>query len=663
MLKNIKKFDFYWYVKLGFICMFFLQIFVLAIFNLTQMQYHIGYDASSFYLKAMEIGKQHTFFIDHWVGQTNLFFDSPVPLAAIIYSITGNIFISYGIANIVISGVFLFIFYIILCAFELSGLSKIVCLNMAVCIYISPSFNNANDLGYVSSMFSSGNWYVLRFIITLMLIKVMIDLEEHRFHGIWLMITEFLMFVSGISGGWYILVTIILPLIVYYVIRMFVNNSYKEIWNMKLLLLVLSGIVVALGKWVAVYQFNFVSKDSNMVLAGLTDFWKNLGSVFLGFMDLISALPHHSDQNALTIEGIIYLMGFFVFILCITGMIFAIRQVIKNFNSKYAMLACVSGFNLCMFTVLYTTYGAEIFESRYLIPVFLLSVIMVGAFIDAIGHRLIFKKWGIVLVFAVYCILNIYDDSMMYKTKNNYDILASVAKKADEIETPVVYVVGDGLNIDCRNLRVIDKERIYKSINENSYNSIQHWGDYTYYDDVADVPGKNVMVTTEEYYGMIPEYIRNQYVFLEKIDKYAIYVAEKNKFDLKSGISDKYGLDFPTSAGFSVAGGAMDDASGNFISDGASEGFVIWGPYTEIKAGNYQFILNYEILDCAEQTAEFIISLNSGNDILGKAVLDKEKHQAVVNVAIGQDCDGLEYKVYNYAGTIIQIQSFEIVRE
>lgn len=107
----------------------------------------------------------------------------------------------------------------------------------------------------------------------------------------------------------------------------------------------------------------------------------------------------------------------------------------------------------------------------------------------------------------------------------------------------------------------------------------------------------------------------------------------------------------------------MDDASGNFISDGASEGFVIWGPYTEIKAGNYQFILNYEILDCAEQTAEFIISLNSGNDILGKAVLDKEKHQAVVNVAIGQDCDGLEYKVYNYAGTIIQIQSFEIVRE
>ena len=169
----MKKYDFYWYLRVGFICMLFIQILVLIIFNLTQMQYHIGYDASSYYLKAMEMGKQHTLFVDHWVEQTNLFYDSPVPLAAVIYLITENIFISYGIANIIISAVFLSIFYMILCTFHLSGLSKIICLNMAACIYISPSFNNANDLGYVSSMFSSGNWSVLRFIITLMLLKIM----------------------------------------------------------------------------------------------------------------------------------------------------------------------------------------------------------------------------------------------------------------------------------------------------------------------------------------------------------------------------------------------------------------------------------------------------------------------------------------------------------
>lgn len=663
MRKNLKQYDFYWLLKMGFISMFFLQVVYLIIFNLTQLKYHIGYDASSYYLKAMEMGKQRTIFIDYWIEQTTLFFDSPVPLAAVIFYITGDIFISYGIANIIISAVFLSIFYLILCAFERSFLSKIVCLNMVACVYISPSFNNANDLGYVSSMFSSGNWYVLRSIIILMLIKVVMDLEEHKFRLAWIIVSGILLVVSGISGGWYLLVTIILPLIAYYIIRMFIKNTYKEVWNIKVLLLVLGGMLVAFGKWIAVYKLNFISKDSNMVLVGLTDFWKNIGSIVLGFMDLISALPHHSDQNALQIEGIIYLMGFFVFLLCVIGFVFAISQVRKNRESKNGMLVCVAGFNILMFTVLYTTYGAEIFESRYLIPVFLLLVIMAGAFADALDDKLILKKWGFVLVFMVYAVLNIYDDSVLYKTKNNYDILASVAEKAAELEAPVVYVVGDNLNIDSRNLRVIDKDRIYKNINENSYSSMQHWGDYTYLDDAADVPGKNVMITTQEYYGMIPEYIRNKYVLQEQIDQYEIYAADVNRFDLKSGISGEYGLDYPTSTGFSVAGGAIDDVSGSFVSDGTTEGFVIWGPYETIKSGNYEFILNYEILDCMDQTAEFIVSIDAGNDVLGSVVLDKEKQQAVVRVAIDQDCDGLEYKVYNYTGTILNVHSFEIVKK
>ena len=44
-------------------------------------------------------------------------------------------------------------------------------------------------------------------------------------------------------------------------------------------------------------------------------------------------------------------------------------------------------------------------------------------------------------------------------------------------------------------------------------------------------------------------------------------------------------------------------------------------------------------------------------------MLDKEKQQAVVRVAIDQDCDGLEYKVYNYTGTVLNVHSFEIVKK
>ena len=64
-----------------------------------------------------------------------------------------------------------------------------------------------------------------------------------------------------------------------------------------------------------------------------------------------------------------------------------------------------------------------------------------------------------------------------------------------------------------------------------------------------------------------------------------------------------------------------------------------------------------------DQTAEFIVSIDAGNDVLGSVVLDKEKQQAVVRVAIDQDCDGLEYKVYNYTATVLNVHSFEIVKK
>ena len=75
------------------------QIFMLGYINLTQMKYHIGYDSSSFYLKAVQMWEQKTLFVKNWAEQTNLYLDTTAPLAALFYGITGNVFFSYGLAN------------------------------------------------------------------------------------------------------------------------------------------------------------------------------------------------------------------------------------------------------------------------------------------------------------------------------------------------------------------------------------------------------------------------------------------------------------------------------------------------------------------------------------------------------------------------------------
>ena len=76
----------------GLIVLFVGQFFVLCFFNLTQLKYHIGFDVSVNYLKAMEMAKQGTVFIDHWVDVSYLLLESSVPLAAPLFYLTGNIF-------------------------------------------------------------------------------------------------------------------------------------------------------------------------------------------------------------------------------------------------------------------------------------------------------------------------------------------------------------------------------------------------------------------------------------------------------------------------------------------------------------------------------------------------------------------------------------------
>ena len=166
----LKKRDIYFYLKAGLLVVFLAQIMMLAVFNLTQLQYHMGYDASSWYLKAMEMAKQKTIFVKEWANQTTLYFDSAVPFAALLYWATGDIFVSYGIVNFMIDIGIFFVFYNILKALRISDLAKLVCLNMIACTYISPGFNNANDLGYFSSILSSNSGYGLKALLMLMVI-------------------------------------------------------------------------------------------------------------------------------------------------------------------------------------------------------------------------------------------------------------------------------------------------------------------------------------------------------------------------------------------------------------------------------------------------------------------------------------------------------------
>ena len=87
----------------------FAQLILLIIFNLTKLSAVADFDSSAAMAQAMEIHRQKTLFISDWIYQSTLGLDSLLPLASLLYGLTHNIFMAYGIANCIGTLFFLYI--------------------------------------------------------------------------------------------------------------------------------------------------------------------------------------------------------------------------------------------------------------------------------------------------------------------------------------------------------------------------------------------------------------------------------------------------------------------------------------------------------------------------------------------------------------------------
>lgn len=133
-------------------------------------------------------------------------------------------------------------------------------------------------------------------------------------------------------------------------------------------------------------------------------------------------------------------------------------------------------------------------DLKYLSPDILFPFFYIGNyswwFYRFFGEWVSFKEIWITICFFVYLFLNIYYDDLFFINKINYDTLETIAEEMERLDIPVVYMYGNNLILDGKNLRVVDKHRIYKIVSEESSNIAVHNGDYTYYDDVATMQGK-----------------------------------------------------------------------------------------------------------------------------------------------------------------------------
>lgn len=647
-------------IEIVLIVIFIAQFCMTIYFNLALLANHMGYDSSWSYLKAALIWNEKSLNSDIWTDQTSVFLDSSMILASLLYGITGKLFISYGIANIIVLSLSLLCMASIL---QLLGISSVKAkwfsYNLMICPYLSNGFNIANDLGYFNDMLSGPAFYSLRALIVLLIVREYLYIKRYNRISWQGLITLLLCALAGASSGIFIIVMIFLPFIVYIVEEVLLENSFKALFKLDSLYAYIGIIFVLLGKLFAKLVLNISAIDASRTWTTVEKVFINFGAPIQGFMKLIGVLPIvEADVNVLSKRGIITVFPIMIFLVIIISIAYAINIMKKDIltaNGNILFLVNIIVINYLVFGSFNVQYGSVLFEERYLISTFMIIIILVAFYIQNLNLKSIFST--LLAVTLLLCLLanDIVSDVEYIETTNDAWQMNEIVKTIDSQDASLVYLWGDELLILGRSLRAYDLDHIYKCItNSGQY---LHWGDYKYYEDNPEYSGSTLLIVSNGN-DIVPESYKDSYKLIKTLQNVSILICNNNPIDRASGITNDTSVDFPSSSGMCTQFGVFDGNS--FISDG-TEGFIMWGPNVETQNGTYSFSIDYSYI--SGSSATFDVAIDSGKTELGAInLLPSETSMTIRNITL-EDGHTLEYRVYTESGTSIKIDKITITKE
>lgn len=542
-----------------FIFMLFVIVVQSAIIiysNLFELEHHLGFDASSAYLQAVEIWRCKSLVPSTFALTTTLGLDSPTPLAALFYGITGNIFLGFGIANIILDVVIAVIFYNLLKEFKLSAFEIALGFIFLLCPFMTPDHFIDNNLSYFAMVLGEQGSYSVKIITMLLLLWVVVQLEhrnnkalqagsENVLHNniklyISIVFATLFSMLTAISSGIYVAITILVPCVFYYVFKIIYKNSLKVLKDYGFIFTMAQLVLTFACKAISGHIFVFQSKESSMVLTGIYEFWHNIGSLIMGYLQLLCGISIETTTSLFSFRGIIQILsiGFILFILIL--MVISVKRIIKEIKQKDIDFTEIIPYtiilvNIAIFIFSYTLYDGYFFEYRYLIIVYLMQIVICLKAINKLNDEHIFKA---LITFAISFVLLCESVGLfrLYHEKTiDSDTLVPLLEEVDTLDVPIAYVWGTTsaqMQIDARNFRIMDLNLVYRTLTDDTYQRSNRWGDYLYYDENSQWTGRTVLITTLDDFTTLPEFIADKYTFVNNYSDYLIYVSEINPFDL-----------------------------------------------------------------------------------------------------------------------------------
>ena len=511
------------------IAIFVCQLAVLCYFNLTQMRSHTGYDSSWNFLRAKLMWDEKTLMSPSWSETTNLHLDTPMSIASLLYGLTGNLLLSFGLADQLMVILLVLLVWKILGRMKVRLNGRMIAMNLVICPYLTTGFSTYNDLGYFSSVLSGASYYSIRVLFVLMIIYTFLHIAQEGRLGIIGWFTLPVCLLSGLSFGIYLVIILFVPYIAYEIEMTMIRDDWKQLIRKESLYAYACSALVLVGKVLALKVLHFEALDSTRSWTTLEHLGKNFGAVIQGLMKLMQALPVTGDYHVLSLTGIMRVFALAIFAFFIIAMVAVIRRTLKHLTEKDGgplFLVNIVLINLLVFGLFDVQYGASFFEERYLASTFFALAMVVALFFDGLDADRVASTMLTLVLAGSILIVDGHSDIKYLKTTNAEWQMDEIQSLAEDQNAGIVYFWGEDLAVVGRAMRACDTDRIYKVLPDGGGWYI-HWGDYTTYDNNEDFSGPTLLVLDREK-QLVPEDVLAEFTLLKELDQVNVYGSDHN---------------------------------------------------------------------------------------------------------------------------------------
>lgn len=519
-----------------------LQFVFITYTNLFCIETTMDNDVAKLFLHIIEMWNSKQLLIDGWVNMTTLEIDCAGLVALPIYGICKNIYISFGLANIIIALAYA---AIVVKLFKRMNIDKAYGILTAFMLIIPYSFG---QLCYYNMMFFAGGQYSIKVIVPLILLclltdeqvfrngcddKVQIDNKKVIIWWIVAVISWILCGLCGLSSGPYVLVSGVAPIAIAYFVIVFLEKD-KLLSNLICKAnILLGGAVAASVVGVGLCKIYDIGTTSmGVVTLSAYAFPNNLLTFISAFMENFGAFPYY-DIDTVSIFGIACALRFVLSVFMIIVLAAACKKAGSYFakeEKEYTVNEYTTfGLIAIILVDVFVTLATGMCQPRYLLVGTVPLIILAGIWI---ADRNIDKFRLRICALAAIALLAILSDYLVLtnenwpKTSNENSKFKAVIEKVHQFDEDTVIVMDDhGISEMLRTMDYGNGRLYITYLTEGDDYLDSGLGVYDYYSQVVDnsLLERPHLMLVSEYVTNLDQFSEEKAETYELVDEYQNY--------------------------------------------------------------------------------------------------------------------------------------------